>query len=383
MDQIGAFMAAIIAPWSLKWLWAPLIDLIRVRRYGADRFWICLTQILMAVTLAFLFILDPSEDLALLTIIMVIHNVCSSAQDVAIDGFAVRVLPDSELSDANGAMFAAQRFGMAIGGGGSLYIAGQFGFNAAFAFVLAGLLVILFGVSMRLPEAPDKVGPGARADSFVIALGRSLKTFFRELRVGFFQSGRGPRVGVLFSLLPAGAMALGYGISSALQVDLGFSDSQISLATTLTLFAGAIGSGCSGFWTRLLGMRRALALIHVLTALPTLAMAFMIWTSGVSEVGFWPYIVVASAYQFFFGALFGIVGAVTMTLTNPAVGATQYTGYNSLKNLSIGYSSWWQGLVVAAAGYPAALAIDAGVALLPIALIPFLIPSTSRGTRTA
>ena len=91
MADVGAFGAAVMAPWGLKFLWSPFIDLIRIRRFGPSRFWIVLTQTMMAVTLAFLFWLDPVEDFALLVTLMTIHNVFASAQDVAIDGLAVRV----------------------------------------------------------------------------------------------------------------------------------------------------------------------------------------------------------------------------------------------------------------------------------------------------
>ena len=81
-------------------------------------------------------------------------------------------------------------------------------------------------------------------------------------------------------------------------------------------------------------------------------------------------------YTLAFGLGFGVMAAVFMSLTNPPVGATQFTGYMSLRNLAISYSAYWQRLASVGWGYGTMLAIDGLVALLPIALIPFLRPST-------
>src|SRR5210317_1115151 len=39
LEQIGAFVAAIFIPWSFKWVWAPMIDIIKLNRFGARRAW--------------------------------------------------------------------------------------------------------------------------------------------------------------------------------------------------------------------------------------------------------------------------------------------------------------------------------------------------------
>lgn len=50
IEQITWLMAALILPWTLKFLWAPLVDLLRGRRRGFKH-WILASQILMALSL--------------------------------------------------------------------------------------------------------------------------------------------------------------------------------------------------------------------------------------------------------------------------------------------------------------------------------------------
>ena len=37
LAQIGAFVAALFVPWSFKWLWAPVIDIVKLNRFGGRK----------------------------------------------------------------------------------------------------------------------------------------------------------------------------------------------------------------------------------------------------------------------------------------------------------------------------------------------------------
>jgi len=309
---------------------------------------------------------------------MTIHNVFASAQDVAIDGLAVRVLPDSELSWANGLMFSAQSIGLAVGGGGSLLMAARFGFNAAFALVLGALVCLLLTVSVRLREPSEPISSGERTSSRSRAIGRHLQAFFRELYIGFFRSGRGPLIGMVFALLPFGAMALAYGLFTAMQVDLGFTETQIAVVTAVSLLAAGLGCASAGFWAVRFGAKRMLGTAYALTAIPTFYLAHLFADGGIENLSVAAFAACASVYNIVFALGVGLAAGVFMSFTNPAVGATQFTGYMSLRNLAISYSAFWQGMVVDSHGYSTMLVIDGVVAMIPILLIPFLTHSKTR-----
>ena len=91
LSQIGAFTAALFIPWSFKWAWAPLIDLIRLHRFGGRKAWILFCTAMMIVTLVFTAMVDFHEDFNLLLWMIVLNNFFCATQDVAIDSLAVRL----------------------------------------------------------------------------------------------------------------------------------------------------------------------------------------------------------------------------------------------------------------------------------------------------
>ena len=75
-----------------------------------------------------------------------------------------------------------------------------------------------------------------------------------------------------------------------------------------------------------------------------------------------------SAFQ---GFVYTSRSALFMDICTPAVAATQFTAYLAMINLTIVYTSAWQGWCLANWGYPATLAIDAvlGTVSLPLLLL--------------
>jgi MFS transporter, PAT family, beta-lactamase induction signal transducer AmpG len=84
-------------------------------------------------------------------------------------------------------------------------------------------------------------------------------------------------------------------------------------------------------------------------------------------VSFWAATILFSLLH---GLMYGARAAFYMDLSDPKVGATQFTAYMAVLNLVIAYSAYWQGKAIGQWGYPKTLMIDAifgcvGVAFLP------------------
>jgi PAT family beta-lactamase induction signal transducer AmpG len=399
LEAIGLFSASLYAPWGFKWAWAPLVDLVRFERFGASRAWIVFAQAMMIVTMGVVLFYDPASQLGLVTILIVVHNVFAATQDIAIDALAVRVLPENELGVANGLMFSAAYVGQAIGGSGALFIAGRFGYDAAFAFMLSALAILLFAVSLpllepktapvavtsvmaevvaRVPGAgiePPPIAPGARDRNVGREALDRVRGFMKDLYQGFFRSGRGPLLGVLFAILPQGAVALGLALGTTIPVDLGMSEGQIAGLSLLGSLAAALGSVSGGWISDRLGHRRTLGVWYALTAVPTLFLAWrMAGGRGVAALTARLYTAVNVGYSFTSGLQYGTGNAIFMSLSSRAVAATQFTGYMALKNLALTYSNLWQGKLASLHGYSRTLLIDGLGAALPILLLPLLRP---------
>lgn len=367
LDDIGLLVAALFLPWSFKWAWAPLVDLFRLNKFGGRKLWIVFCTCMMMLSLLTLLWLDMASNFMVLLGIVVVHNVFAATQDVAIDSLAVSSLKPEELSRGNGFMFGGQYFGIALGGAGSIALFGLIGFNMTLLvmclLLMANLLFILLFV-----KDPD-VGNAASEDSFLVVI----KSFFRELFQGFLGSGRGPLVALAICLLPIGTMALAYATLATIQVDYGLAEAAISKITGANTILAAIGCIVGGYLGDKFGIRRVLFVAYILTAIPTLILAFSIQSVGLVNISFWTLATTIAAHGFFYGVTFGVFAAVMMGVTNPAVGATMFTAYMAMSNLTISYTNFWQGQVSEATNYSVTLFIDAAVMIIPLILIPFLL----------
>ena len=254
LEAIGVFVAALFMPWAFKWAWAPLVDLVRLDRWGGRRAWIigCLTM--MFLTLLVTANIDPQAEFRWLLVMVTLHNVFCATQDVAIDSLAVSTLQPDERARGNGFMFAGQYFGIMLGGGGAVFVSGLLGFQGALAFVAALLLLNLLFVLLFVRDPHARAGAGIEAPALK-ALVAQLGSFVKEVYASFWRSGRGPIVGTAFALLPAGAMALAYATLSTIQVDYGLNESQIARLQISNTIAGGIGCLVGGFISDRIGAR--------------------------------------------------------------------------------------------------------------------------------
>lgn len=371
LEAIGAFSAALFLPWAFKWAWAPLIDLIRLDRWGGRRAWIVACTTMMLLSLLLLASIDAEQQFHWLLATVILHNFFCATQDVAIDSLAVSTLKADERARGNGFMFGGQYLGIMLGGGAAVFVSGLVGFHGALAYVGALCLMNLAFVLLFVRD-PGARPMARRQPRFIKALVTHLVAFVKVVYASFWRSGRGPIFGTAFALLPCGAMALAYATLSTIQVDYGLEETQIAQLQILNTIAGAAGCLLGGFIADFFGIKRTVAAAFALTALVTFGLASQISLVGLTAVS--PMIFFGSivSHGFFFGVAYGSRSAIFMGMTNPAVGATQFTAFMGMSNLAISVGNYWQGMVAERMGYAAALYLDALIALLVIGLIPFL-----------
>lgn len=369
--QIGAFAAAILLPWGFKWAWAPLIDIVKLTRFGGRKAWIVFCTSVMIITLVTMAMVDFVKNYQLLIWVVVLNNVFCATQDVAIDSLAVSTLKEDERGTGNGVMFGGQFLGISLGGG-AIYVSSFWGFNAAMIYVSSLLvLTLLFAILfIRDPSisSPDDEPETARLAHFFA----TLKTFFGNLYTAFTRSGNGPKLGLLFAILPVGAMALAYAILGTLQVDYGLDQASIAKISILnTVFAG-IGCFLGGMLADKFGIKKILALSYFLTTLPAIFLAARISLVGLDGISIEEFYGAIILHGLFYGGAFAPHAAMFMGMTNPLVAATQFTAYMALSNLAISIGNFWQGMVAETMGYSTALYLDAAFVVAALTLIPFL-----------
>ena len=372
LTQIGTFVAALFLPWSFKWIWAPLVDLVKVRRFGGRKAWIFACTTMMIVTLLVTAMVDFVANYQLLLLMIVLNNFFCATQDVAIDSLAVSTLKEEERGRGNGFMFGGQYLGIALGGGGAVFVFGFWGFNVALMYISSLLFMCLLFVAFFVRD-PDVDKPVEQHEDDVFhKFTQMLGSFAKELYVSFLQSGTGPKVGLVFSILPIGAMALGYALLSTIQVDYGLVETQIAELSVYNTIVAGLGCLIGGVLGDRFGIKRMLGASYVLTAIPTVLLAMQISSVGLEAVPIQLFYSVIVLHGLFYGMAFGLHAAVFMGMTNPAIAATQFTAFMAMGNLAISIANFWQGIVAERFDYSMALFIDALIVLVPLLIIPFL-----------
>ena len=111
--QIAAFLGVIMLPWAFKLLVGPLMDHYEYLPMGKRRPWVLAMQLGMVISLLGMGLIDdPANQIGLLMAVGFVINVFTAAQDVAVDGMCIDLVPIEE----EGRLNAYLSFGKAWAG---------------------------------------------------------------------------------------------------------------------------------------------------------------------------------------------------------------------------------------------------------------------------
>src|SRR6058998_3563384 len=99
-------------PWTLKFLWAPAVDV-----WGHRSTWVWACQALMGLPLIVLAGLHAHEEVWILWSVLILLAVLSATQDIAIDAYTIELLEKHEMGVANGVRVTAYRLALIAAGG--------------------------------------------------------------------------------------------------------------------------------------------------------------------------------------------------------------------------------------------------------------------------
>src|SRR6201992_4347454 len=129
LGTIGLF-ALVGTPYTLKFLWAPLIDALHVpfftRAFGRRRGWLVFSQLLLIAAILLLALPDPAKAPRFAPLGALLCAAMSSPQDIVVDAFRVESLPESEQAAGMASYVAAYRVGMLVSTAGALFIVSGF-----------------------------------------------------------------------------------------------------------------------------------------------------------------------------------------------------------------------------------------------------------------
>lgn len=190
-STIGFFVWVGFA-YSLKFLWAPLVDRVRIPGFsnwlGNRRGWTLFAILGTALAMWGMSLQDPAKDLEALAVCAVLIAFASATLDICVDAWRV-----DNASNADQAMVSAiyqlgYRFGMIAAVTGGLFIADLGGFKMTY-LVLGGLAVLGASTPLWIPDI-STVKSNASNPFIALALGLgTLVTIAALLWVGMVDGG--------------------------------------------------------------------------------------------------------------------------------------------------------------------------------------------------
>jgi len=330
--------------WTLKVLWAPLVD-----AAGTYRTWILGALAVLAVSTAMLGTLPPASPAFWGVLIALV--IASATQDIAIDALTIRITPADLLGVVNSARVTAYRVAIIAAGGGVAVLAGRTGWRNA--FLISGLipLAVLAVIAFTLPK---ESGSGARHENPL----QALVVWVR-------------RPGALALLAVILLYRLG---DSALApmikpywVSRGFTAAEVgNVTTTLGMICTIAGAIAGGAFVSRFGVYRGLVWLGMLQMLSNLAYAVVAMTAAPR-----PALYGASIAETFCGGL-GIAAFLSflMFICDRENAATEYAMLSAVFAISRTLAGAFSGYFAQDLGYATYYWVTAALALPGLALLP-------------
>ena len=150
---IGA-LSLLGIPYTLKFLWAPLMDQYSVAWFGKRRGWILLMQAGLVVALFMLSTMNPSSQASTMGLIALVVAFFSASQDVAVDAYRTDVLHANERGLGAAYYVFAYRIALLLSGGLALICADYLGWKLTYQ-IMAALMLLSMLSAYLAPEVKE------------------------------------------------------------------------------------------------------------------------------------------------------------------------------------------------------------------------------------
>ena len=311
-------------PFTFKFLFGPITDYFI--KLGRKPF-IIFGGILAGITLFPLAIIDPAKSLLPFTIFLFIGVIGIVILDVCADAWAIQVTEIHEHGKINAAMFGSMFGGMAIASIFFSQIAHYYNYNLV--FIIAGSIILVTIILPLFIKEKIIVKKRPKTGKLILQEFKKKNTFVISL-FGFLAA---MNFGMLLFILPEFMM-------NVLKLNIG----QIGFITSLYPIGIVIGSVIAGFTSDIWGRKKTLAVSLFATIIIT---PLIITANHWSVMAFYyPLIGLVQG-----GTTFSALMALFMDITNPKIGATQYSILTSITNFGDYSIAIFSGFLLMILGY--------------------------------
>jgi len=360
LTAIG-FISLVSLPYSIKFLWAPLIDRFSLPFLGRRKGWIVVTQFLLAVAIAAMALQRPAQALQVVAINAVIIAFLSATQDIVIDAYGTDILDRHEVGAGAGIKVLGYRAGMIMAGGVALMLADRLSWPIVYA-LLGALMLLVLAVSTRVPEPVLRDEPPS---SLKDAVRMPIADFFSRLGLA-----RGICI-LAFVVLYRLGDSLIDNMTTPFLLQTGFTQTDVgAVQGGIGLFITIVGVLAGGAVLSRIGINRSLWIFGVLQLASNFAYLLL------AHIGKdYPMMVATIVVEnFCYGLATAVIVGFIMSLCNPRFSATQYALLSGVLAAGRNLLAAPAGSIVEYTGWPLFFLISVAAALPGMALLPFFAP---------
>ena len=360
LTTIG-FFSLVTLPYSLKFVWAPVMDRYVPPFLGRRRGWVLITQILLLLAIAAMSLHHPQQGLRMLAINAIAITFFSASQDISLDAYRTDVLQDREMGAGAAVFVMGYRVAMITTGALAFFLADRMPWQTVYlilsTLILVGIATTFFAPEPVLNDAPPR--------TLVEAVVLPFADFFQ--RVGILRA----LIVLLFIVVYKYSDSLAGSMTTPFLLQAGFSQSEVGAVFlgvgVIATIAGVIAGGAV---IGKLGINRSLWIFVVFQGLSNLTYY------GLSLAGKNHAFMVAAIITENFGLGLVTAGmtAYLMNMCNKRFTATQFALLSSLMAASRDILVAPAGKIAESIGWPGFFLITVAMAIPPLLLLPLIAP---------
>jgi PAT family beta-lactamase induction signal transducer AmpG len=360
LTTIGIF-SLVGLPYSLKFLWAPLLDRYIPPFLGRRRGWLVITQVLLLLAIAAMSLHDPRLGLQALAFNAILIAFFSATQDVAGDAYRTDVLHHREMGAGAAIWVLGYRIALLLTGALAFVLADRMPWPTVY-ILLSSLMFVGIIASFLAPEPElNDAPPTTLADAVVLPFNE----FFTRSGVA-----RGFLV-LLFIILYKYSDSLVAVMGTPFLIQTGYTQTEIGVIRGgAGLIATIVGVIAGGAVLAKIGINKSLWGVAVLQALSNLgyyALAVMdenrTWLLGVIIVE-----------NFIAGLATAAMLAFMMMMCNKRFSATQFALLSSLVAASRDILTAPSGGIADATGWPTFFLVTIAAGIPALLMLPLIAP---------
>lgn len=256
-------MSLVGLPYTLKFLWAPVLDRFTLPFLGRRRGWLLVAQAALMFSISGLGFTDPGKNPWMTAFAAFLVTFFSASQDIVVDAYRREDLPDEELGLGSSLYVNGYRVGMLLASGGGLIMADHMPFFMVYqimaACMLPGVVTTLLAPEPKIYEGTPETLREAVFDPLIEYFSRRGALWILAF-ILFYKIGD----------TMAGAMTIPF------YLDIGFSKTQIGAVVKLFGFwATVAGTLIGGVIMLRLEINRSLWVFGFLQAASTAGFAVL------------------------------------------------------------------------------------------------------------